>query len=259
MSARKEVHFLARHRAHDYRGVVEAWRVLASDAGAEIGVFAADGGYPVIWVAKEGDPSERGLYLSAGIHGDEPASVWGLIEWARLRLARQKRPLVIFPCLNPWGLVNNSREDRRGRDLNRTFTSPMPALVRRWERVLARYTPEGWFHTAVCLHEDYDARGNYCYELYRRGRPAFAREAMDAASVHIPNDPRHVIEGRAAEDGLIRRAALPKMDGWPEAFSLYTHWAWQVLTFETPSEFSLYRRVLAQAAFVRAVESAMDA
>lgn len=258
MSRQREVHFLARHRAHDYRAAVEAWRILAAVADAEIGVFAADGGYPVMWIAKEGDPSLPGLYLSAGIHGDEAASVWGLIEWARVRLAAQKRPLLIFPCLNPWGLVTNRREDRRGRDLNRTFSPPMPALVRRWERVLAAHTPEGWFDTAICLHEDYDARGNYCYELYRRGRRTYGHEAMEAAAAHIPSDSRPIIEGRKAEDGLIRRAALPMLDGCPEAFALYQHWAWQVLTFETPSEFSFYRRVRAQAAFVRAVESAMD-
>jgi hypothetical protein len=259
MSGQKEAQYLARHRAHDYRAVVEAWRILAAVADAELGVFAADGGYPVMWIAKQGDPGLPGLYLSAGIHGDEPASVWGLIEWARTRLAAQKRPVLIFPCLNPWGLVNNHREDRRGRDLNRAFSSPMPALVRRWERILEQHTPAAYFHTAVCLHEDYDARGSYCYELYRRHRPACGRGALDAAAAHIPNDSRRIIEGRLAENGLIRRAALPVMEGWPEAFALHAHWAWQVLTFETPSEFSLFHRVRAHAAFLRAVEAAVGA
>ena len=258
MPGSPESHFLARHRAHDYRAVVEAWRILAAEANAEIGVFAADAGYPVVWVCKEGDPGLPALYVSAGIHGDEPAAVWGAVEWARTRLPKQKRTVIIFPCFNPWGLVTNSRGDRHGRDLNRVFTGPMPALLRRWERVLAAKVPEGWLHTAVCLHEDYDARGIYCYELYRRHRPTMARAAMDAAACHVPVDGRPVIEGRKSRDGLIRRAGLPAIEGRPEAFALYDHWAWQVLTFETPSEFSFFRRVRAQAAFLRAVEREMD-
>jgi hypothetical protein len=258
MSGSRESQFLARHRAHDYRALVEAWRVLAAVAEAELGVFAADAGYPVVWIHKQGDPSLPSLYLSAGIHGDEPAAVWGLVEWARIRLAGQKRTVLIFPCFNPWGLVANRREDRRGRDLNRNFGAPMPALLRRWERVMARCTPDGWFHTAVCLHEDYDARGIYCYELYRRHRPAGGRAALDEASARIPLDGRPVIEGRRAEGGLIRRAALPALDGTPEAFALFTHWAWQVQTFETPSEFSLFHRVHAHAAFLRAIERQLE-
>jgi murein peptide amidase A len=247
-----ETRFLLRHRAHDYRAVVDAWRLLAAESGASLQVFAADAGLPVVWLHKPGPPDRAAWYLSAGIHGDEPAAVWGLIEWARLRLARQRRELVIFPCLNPSGLVANRRTDSRDRDLNRAFEAPMPALLRRWERILGRVGR--WFDTAVCLHEDYDAQGIYCYELYRRHRPTPAAAAFAAAARILPPDPRPRIEGRRANSGLIRRAGLPTLAGTPEAFSLFTHWAHGVLTFETPSEYSFFNRVRCHAAFLREVE-----
>ena len=252
MRAGRERQFLTHHRAHDYRALVDAWRLLAAEAEATIHVFAADAGLPVLCVTKEGDRKCPSLYLSAGIHGDEPAAPWGLVEWGRTRLARWPGPLVVFPCLNPSGLVRNLRTDRRGRDLNRCFEAPLPALLRRWGRVLARTGCR--FDAAVCLHEDYDAQGIYCYELYRRNGPAFGAGALAAAARAIPPDPRPCIERRPACDGLIRRAGLPRLDGTPEAFALYTDWARLVLTFETPSEFSLFHRVRAHAWFLRELE-----
>ena len=252
MHSGKEWQFLTRHRAHDYRALVEAWRVLAAEAEAAIHVFASDARLPVICVTKEGDADFPALYLSAGIHGDEPAAPWGLVEWARTRLAKWPGPLLVFPCLNPSGLAANIRTDGRGRDLNRCFEPPMPALLRRWQRILVR--ADRYFEVAVCLHEDYDAQGTYCYELHRRNCPTHGREAMDAAAEAIPPDRRPRIEGRNAEDGLIRRAGLPRLAGTPEAFVLYEDWARLVLTFETPSEFSFFHRVRAHALFVREVE-----
>src|SRR3712207_8217480 len=38
-------------------------------------------------------------------------------------------PLLIFPCLNPWGLVNNTRADAEGRDLNRLFHTHTAPIV----------------------------------------------------------------------------------------------------------------------------------
>ena len=66
--------------------------------------------------------SDGGIYLSAGIHGDEPASTEALLVWAQENAARLRgMPLLLFPCLNPWGLRNNMRLDQSGTDLNRAF------------------------------------------------------------------------------------------------------------------------------------------
>ena len=62
------------------------------------------------------------LYLCAGVHGDEPAGVVGLLDWAQANTnILAKRNVVIFPCFNPWGLENNMRYDADGADLNRLF------------------------------------------------------------------------------------------------------------------------------------------
>jgi protein MpaA len=153
--------------------------------------------------------------------------------------------------LNPWGLVNNSRRDPDGRDLNRSFhTSAVPQIAAQMQWLTGCA-----FDLALNLHEDYDAIGLYIYEL-QRVKPYWAELLLEAAARYIPPDPRKKIEGRAARTGVVRRTITPDlMPEWPEAFVLYFQNAVRIFTIETPSEFHLDDRVSAQIALIsKAVE-----
>ena len=65
--------------------------------------------------------SQPRIYLSTGIHGDEPAG-----PLAALRLLQENQwpanaELWFCPCLNPMGFVLNRRENDQGIDLNRQY------------------------------------------------------------------------------------------------------------------------------------------
>src|SRR5438128_2164157 len=108
------------HRAHDYKHLIARWRAVCDDAGVRLKRFANRGKYGLHYIDTEAQGPA--VYLSAGIHGDEPAGPEALISWAEADPERlRKHALLIFPCLNPWGLVNNIRLDADGRDLNRSF------------------------------------------------------------------------------------------------------------------------------------------
>ncbi len=58
---------------------------------------------------ENGKPGDRATYLSAGIHGDECAPIWALLQWAEnASEAELAQPLLIFPCLNPQILSHRS-------------------------------------------------------------------------------------------------------------------------------------------------------
>src|SRR4051794_38967153 len=101
------------HRAHDYRHLIARWQAVCRVAGVRLRRFAEAGKYGVYYVETRGlGPA---AYFSAGIHGDEPAGPEGLVSWAEQNPDRlRERALLIFPCLNPWGLVNNIRLDEDG-------------------------------------------------------------------------------------------------------------------------------------------------
>lgn len=245
------------HRVHDYRHLARRWKSIARSAGLKLGELARAGEYPVHVLETPGaadDPAT--LYLSAGIHGDEPAAAEGLACWAERHLPRFTRgrrppPLLILPCLNPWGLVNNQRADARGRDLNRLFDRRNLSPIAQIRRLVQGRR----FSLTINLHEDYDARGVYLYELSRRP-PDIGADLLKSVSEIIPLETRTRIDGRPAKNGLmLRRANLQRIPLHPEAIYLYLNQCDRSLTFETPSEFALDRRVEAH---VRALEFSLD-
>lgn len=187
--------------------------------------------------------------MSAGIHGDEPAATEALIAWAEGNLARLARlPLLILPCLNPWGLLNNSRFNEDGIDLNRMFHEDSVEVIRALKRLLAPHQ----FALSLVLHEDYDGRGIYLYEV-QRAPPYWGETLLAAAAAIVPLEGRLSIEGRRARAGVVRRRFDPKrFPMMPEAIYLHLHHSERTFTVETPSEFSLEVRIRAHLAVIEA-------
>jgi protein MpaA len=181
------------------------------------------------------------IYISAGIHGDEPAG-----PLAALRLLQENRwpenaELWFCPCLNPMGFVLNRRENDKGIDLNRQYRHLETAETRAHIAWLER---QPQFDLCLCLHEDWESHGFYVYELNPENRPSLA-EAMIARIAEVcPIDPSGIIEGRESKGGIIR----PNLDPhtrpqWAEAFYLIVNKTRLSYTLEAPSDFPLTTRV----------------
>jgi len=264
VSSKAEQRYLAGHCAHDYAALMERWGAVAEGAGWEAVILIEHGGYPVVGFRSRGEwDDERGLYVSAGVHGDEPAGVWGLLEWAEGNVeALSRRSVLALPCFNPWGLVENRRSDHEGRDLNRLFNKMSPPLFKKWRSFVGKRQ----FRLALHLHEDYDAQGLYIYELGRRGCDYGGPILAKCESI-IPIQSGAEIDGSPFKNGVLARkkdfATIvdKKLEGGgvPEAIYLRMKCAQVALTFETPSEFSLYERVRAQRCFLEAALEVVDA
>jgi hypothetical protein len=240
---------LSGQRAHDYAYLIERWRAVAERAGLVMRRFAHTGEYPLYYVRSKGLPKRGTIYISAGIHGDEPGATEGFITWAEknTRVLRQ-RPFLMAPCINPWGLVNNSRVDSMGRDLNRAFQDDAVPEIAALRRLIGKRE----YAMSLTLHEDYDGVGIYIYEL-RGSLPYWGEALLEAARPFVPPDGRTQIEGREAEGGLVR--PVPDMElfkriGTPEALYMFMGGCQRVYTIETPSEYGLDRRVAAHVAVV---------
>ncbi|MEO0444682.1 MAG: M14 family metallocarboxypeptidase [Verrucomicrobiota bacterium] len=238
------------HRAHDYEALMRGWKEWAPAHGASCEVFAKFDGYD-LYVVKKGS---GGSYLSAGIHGDEPAGPWGLWEWASGVGEGHllNHPFTLFPCLNPWGLERNIRLGASGEDLNRLFHDRAHPLVSAWRSLLK----EERFEICICLHEDYDAIGFYGYEISQGASKA--EGGFVSCEVHLPREPDGEVEGLPVRKGLVQtEEELSSLDEWtedvPEAVELFRQFSDHTLTFETPSEEGWSSRIATQVAFLTGV------
>lgn len=191
------------------------------------------------------------IYLSAGIHGDEPAGPLAALALMQAGAFPENRHCIVCPALNPGGLAAVSRTNRLGLDLNRDYlnmTSPETAAHSRW--LLTRPTP-GLF---VSLHEDWETAGFYFYEInLGEDDPARAAELLHAVSPHFPAESGPEIDGHEARapGWIFHRAEADLPDAWPEAIWLAKRGCPLSFTFETPSAADLSARVAAHVVGVR--------
>ena len=199
----------------------------------------------------------RPAYLSAGIHGDEPAG-----PLAVLRLLRggcfdgSARAWTICPALNPTGLTAGTRENSDGKDLNRDYlsleTSEVQAHVR-WLKSLP--TPELF----ISLHEDWESTGFYFYEINTGpDLPERAKSILNAAGRWLPSEKAAVIDDHAVRSSgwIYHEAEADFPDHWPEAIYLAKSGCPLSFTFETPSSADLEKRILAHMAAVEEIARA---
>ena len=240
----------------DVRAVISDVEAAAQQHGWAPEVFHEQGGFK--WLALHRGPevrsqkSEVRIYISTGIHGDEPAG-----PLAALRLIQENRwpentEIFLLPCLNPIGFISNKRENAEGVDLNRDYRSPKSAEARAHIAWLERQPS---FDLHLCLHEDWEAHGFYLYEQNPDNQMSHAEKIIAAVRKVCPVDFSETIEGRAAHGGIIRPNLNPQeRPDWPEALYLISHQARQGYTLEAPSDFPLATRV---AALVAAVDAAV--
>ena len=190
------------------------------------------------------------IYISAGIHGDEPAGPLAALQLIQENRWPDNAEILLVPCLNPIGFTLNRRENADGIDLNRDYRNPKSAEARAHIAWLERQPK---FDLYLCLHEDWESHGFYLYEQNPDHKPSLAETMIAAVKPVCPVDLSENIEGRAAHGGIIRPVINPQeRPDWPEALYLISHKARQGYTLEAPSDFPLATRVNALVAAVNA-------
>src|SRR5204862_2637245 len=105
---------------------------------------------------------ESRIYMSTGIHGDEPAGPLALRQLLQQNQWPAEACLWLCPCLNPTGFPLNRRENAEGEDLNRDYRHLVTDEIRAHVAWLKRQPK---FDVTPCLHEDWESTGFYLYAL----------------------------------------------------------------------------------------------
>lgn len=143
--------------------------------------------------------------IFAGIHGDEPAGILGLIDLVREldnnpELGREYQ-IFIYPLCNPSGFVDGSRFSRSSKDLNREFwkASTEPEVVLLEQEILRQK-----FDGLISLHSDDTSDGLYGFVSGATLTEHLMKPALAAAEAALPRNRLAQIDGFHAIEGIIR-------------------------------------------------------
>ncbi len=184
--------------------------------------------------------SRKNLYLSTGIHGDEPSG-----PLAVLRLLEEdcwpEANLWLVPCINPTGFDLNTRENARGVDLNRDYRHLKTAEV---SAHVAWLEKQPRFDLTLVLHEDWEANGFYVYELNPLKLRSLAEDIVESVRGLCPIETCELVDNWPCKGGIIRPDVPPsERPQWAEALYLIVNKTSRSYTIETPSDFPLALRV----------------
>jgi predicted deacylase len=209
------------------------------------------------------------IFLSAGIHGEEPAGVYTLLDFMNrgIRKYLDHFSFLIMPCLNPYGFSRGVRFGHSVSDLNRSFDQVSgPPEVEAVKDLLQRFP--GPYCLAIDFHETdtYMPRGKdlsvenipagfYMYETTCTGQPDLGPEIIQKIrnSGH-PVSQRRNLYGAECRDGLICSpppenpdfSALPEFKGTLDWYLLKNDCTDHFLATETPTAWPIKRRISVQ-------------
>ncbi|MET0262538.1 MAG: M14 family metallocarboxypeptidase [Rariglobus sp.] len=208
-------------------------------------------GVPLIAYTKRTPGCRPRIYISSGIHGDEPAPPGSLLHMLESGLFDDRANWFLCPLLNPTGYRRGTRENDAGIDLNRDYRDTQSVEIAAHIRWLRR---QPRFDLTFCLHEDWETQGFYLYELNPDNRPSLAGAMVEAAQSHGLIEAAALIDGRESlVPGIIRPDTEPLLrEQWPEALYLLQNHCRLGYTVETASITPIEQRVATQHAVVKA-------
>jgi protein MpaA len=155
--------------------------------------------------------------LFAGIHGDEPEAVLGLVDLVRALNARPEvgrdYQLFIYPMCNPSGLADGTRCSRSGADLNRQFwqNSAEPEV-----RLLEAEIRNQKFEGIISLHTDDTSDGVYGFAYYGTETDDLLHDALQTAHHALPRCRSTLIDGFPANNAIVRECYAGVLSAPPE-------------------------------------------
>ena len=234
----------------DWHAFLRAWSREATARGFQSETLVEVGGYPLL-ASDRGDLSKPCIYLSSGMHGDEPSGPQALMELLKADFFDDRFRWLICPVLNPTGLEAGTRENVHGIDLNRDYCQCQTQEVCAHTSWLKKQPAPQLF---LSLHEDLESSGFYFYEINIGGEASPYRAILKAAAPHFPPEPETIIDDHpVTEPGWIYHSEHPDLpEGWPEAIYLAKMGCPLSLTFETPSRSAMGQRMSCHQAVVKA-------
>lgn len=205
-------------------------------------------------MAELGNARLPAISITAGVHGDEPAPPWALLNIVADGLLDPQFAYRIWPCTNPTGYQAETRSNAEGQDINRSFSRG--GLTPEAKAIITS-TRDRKFALSLDLHEDFEAEGCYCYEPLLEG-DSISRaivQALDDAGCPV-QEIVPTFDLGYAPDAQLRpslhrgrvitnlREEMRHFAGFPYSIYMARRTANRTLTFESPRKRNFSERIV---------------
>jgi hypothetical protein len=260
----------ARQRSYT-KDVVEPMEGLMGDFNVRVAGEVSYGKrkYPLFFISpRRIDPLLPNAFISAGVHGREPAGVYALTAFLKENAERYRGKFNIFamPCINPSGFEDDTRETAGGTDINRDLLSEMPSQ----ETAIVKKAVEGAgvkFAVAIDMHEDrtddidedeadeFVPEDSYFYENSTTLESSIGKsliEEMEREGITFCKAPE--IYGDENDGGMIWGSILNELTEEHTSLQDYlSHFSSHTFTLETPTLLPLEYRKSIQMKMLQAI------
>lgn len=222
----------------NYGDLQKRWKALRSTHEYAVREVACISAPRTLLCLDFGEAQAPLIALAAGVHGDEPAGPWALLSLVEGRDLDSRYAYRVWPCTNPSGYQNGTRENADGVDVNRSFGRGGQTPE---SRAIVTANRDRKYALSIDLHEDCDAAGFYCYEYGEGDVGRSVVDAVAAAGYPVQNleecDLGAPLAQLVLDDGVARPPAALEMEsigGLSYTLSVVRHATRRALTFETP-------------------------
>lgn len=158
-----------------------------------------------LFLGEQGGAAPIRIGLFGGLHGDEPASAFGVVRFIE-HLERHPEIargycLSVYPVCNLTGFAAGTRHTASEKDLNREFWrgSEEPEVI-----ALEGELTENHFDGLIALHTDDTSDGLYGFTSGALFTDELLRPALKAAQKFLLLNSNPIIDGFKARDGISR-------------------------------------------------------
>jgi murein peptide amidase A len=156
-------------------------------------------------LSKRSPTANKSVYLSSGMHGDEPAPPLAILNLLWQNQWPADWNIFLCPCLNPSGFRANRRHNPDGIDLNRDYSDSKSEEIRAH---IAWLEEQPSFSMTASLHEDWESTGFYVYQFGPLSVEPVIQHVLGQVAKVCPIDQSPEIDHLPAEGGALDQAFL---------------------------------------------------
>ena len=217
-------------------------KTTAAENDFTVDVFGNVEEYEMVMFKKINGEDKSNIYISAGMHGDEPAPVLAILEMIRNNSFNNDYNWYIFPLVSPIALNFGNRLTPNKKDPNREYKDEPKLKEVIYHTEFLKKMPK----CSVCffLHEDYDEEGFYMYSLPKENNEKRILDVIK--NIGKISDKKTLDYFKRKSRGLIDGEKAFKKDILKYTETAYLKKLWPNSTmyiFETPEKISITTRI----------------